>query len=120
MHAQHWVREGDLLAYSGSTVYSGGMQTERTCPVCGKRWMVTIPERGALPIYCSRACSAKAARARAAARSEARSDALVRAIDDAIAQLRERHIAAAIRSLETARSLVAGEGEGDDQDATDH
>ena len=98
------------------------MQTERECPVCHKRWMVEVPERGALPVYCSRACSARAARARASARSEAKSEALLGAIDEAIAQLRERHIAAALRTLETARSLVTGgrEGDGHDQGTAEH
>lgn len=105
--------------YCNLTVYSDDMQTERTCPICGKRWMVTVPERGALPTYCSRACSARAARARAAARSEARNDALLAAIDEALAQLRERRVAAAIRALEAARSLVAG-GEGDHEGTADH
>ena len=102
-------------------MYSDGMRTERTCPICHKRWMVEVPERGALPIYCSRACSARAARARAAARSEAKSEALVAAIDEALEQLRERHVAAAIRALEMARSLVTGDTEGEhDEGNTEH
>lgn len=92
------------------------MQTERTCPVCGKRWSVTVPERGALPIYCSRACSAKAARQRASARSED----LARAINDAIVALEERRVAAAMRALRRARSLLAGRREGEEhEDVTD-
>lgn len=86
------------------------------CPVCHKRWMVTIPERGALPVYCSRACSARAARQRASARSED----LAKAIDDAITALEERHVAAAMRALRLARSLLAGRREGEqDGDVTD-
>lgn len=92
------------------------METQRVCPVCHKRWMVTIPERGALPVYCSRACSARAARQRASARSED----LARAIDDAIVALEERRVAAAMRALETARSLLAGRREGHDQGTADH
>lgn len=108
----------DKVSWSG---YDDLMQIERECSVCGKQWSVEIPERGALPIYCSPGCSAKAARARAAARRAEHDAAIVDAIDAAIAALRERHVAQAINLLEGVRTTLLGGREGAHHEgATDH
>lgn len=66
--------------------------------------MVTIPERGALPLYCSRSCLAKAWRERRAGR-----DANVaEAITEAISHLEARRIAAALTVLREAQQNIEG------------
>lgn len=80
------------------------MEIERECKQCGKRWMVVVPERGALPLYCSRSCLAKAWRERRAGRDAS----VAEAIAEAIAHLEARRIAAALSVLSEAQHLIEG------------
>ena len=84
------------------------MEIERECRECGKRWMVAIPERGALPLYCSRACLAKAFRERKAQREAAHEAQMVEAIEAAIAHLEHRRTGAALRVLRKAQETIGG------------
>ena len=84
------------------------VEIERECRECGKRWMVAIPERGALPIYCSRACLAKAFRTRKAGREAQREAEMVEAIAAAVEHLEHRRIGAALKVLREAQD--AGNG----------
>ena len=79
------------------------VEIERECRECGKRWMVTIPERGALPIYCSRACLAKAFRTRKAARQAVREAEMAQAVAEAIEHLEHRRTGAALKVLRKAQ-----------------
>lgn len=80
------------------------MEIERECKQCHKVWSVTIPERGALPLYCSRSCLARAWRERRAGRDAS----VAEAIEAAIEHLEARRTAAALTVLREASHLVEG------------
>lgn len=70
--------------------------------------MVAIPERGALPIYCSRACLARAFRTRKAGRQAAHEAEVAEAIAEAIDHLEHRRTGAALRVLRAAQQTTIG------------
>ena len=93
------------------------VEIERECRECGKQWMVSIPERGALPLYCSRACLAKAFRARKAARQAVREAEMAQAVAEAIGHLEHRRTGAALRVL---REALGTRGPVDRKDPSHH
>lgn len=72
-----------------------------------------MPERGALPIYCSRACLAKAFRTRKAGREAQREAEMAQAVAEAIAHLEHRRIGAALKVLREAQGTIGGIDEGE-------